>query len=433
MVVIVDGELQGQGGGGGSSGPATEIIETSGPTTLAIGAIADGQVATRDGSTLIGTAAGGEAIASLLDLEPAALWDFRQLSDLDDGDPVSEVLDTSGNGYDATQPGVAQVETATVQETVPGALLAGNAEVIVTADGMAGSPKIIAVAVALNDTEAQVAGKIRTALGLDAAVTALFAVSGADADVVLTTIVPVTNDATLNIDVHDGTCTGLVSNTTSADTQNGASVTEASPTKQTVDGVVCGRFDPSSFPQFLSLAGLGLNLLRGVSAYTVLAVCATRGLAGGVLLHVLGGEDPTYSRSKLVVDGTSADIALDSSNDDTGAPSWYLVHSQGGSYSSPFLYTGSVALIAMADVERGVQIINSPLFPFGETVNFEGGTLGSMPDTASLYTAIGAMVDTSPFVGMEADVHLLAVFDRALSARESRLALEYCSDQFGCL
>ena len=41
-------------GGGGSSGPATSIRETSGPTTLTVGAIADGQVFQRVGSTVVG-------------------------------------------------------------------------------------------------------------------------------------------------------------------------------------------------------------------------------------------------------------------------------------------------------------------------------------------------------------------------------------------
>lgn len=42
-----------------SGGPATQIQESSGPTTLTIGAIADGEFAKRVGSTLVGAAAGG--------------------------------------------------------------------------------------------------------------------------------------------------------------------------------------------------------------------------------------------------------------------------------------------------------------------------------------------------------------------------------------
>ena len=42
-----------------SGGPATQVLETSGPTTLTIGAIADGEFAKRVGATLVGAAAGG--------------------------------------------------------------------------------------------------------------------------------------------------------------------------------------------------------------------------------------------------------------------------------------------------------------------------------------------------------------------------------------
>jgi len=113
---------------------------------------------------------------------------------------------------------VAQVETATVAGTVTGS---GNAAVIVTSAGMTGSPKTIQVAVLENDTASDVAGKIRTALGLDAAVIALFAVSGATDKVILTRLAPAANDATLNISIDNGTCTGLTTAATSADTTAG--------------------------------------------------------------------------------------------------------------------------------------------------------------------------------------------------------------------
>lgn len=116
--------------------------------------------------------------------------------------------------------GVAQVETATVIGTI-GANGAGNATVIITAAGMTGSPKTLQVAVANNDTASIVAGKIRTALGLDADVTARFAVSGANAAVILTRLVAAANDATLNIDIDNGTCTGLTDAPTSAHTTAG--------------------------------------------------------------------------------------------------------------------------------------------------------------------------------------------------------------------
>ena len=111
-----------------------------------------------------------------------------------------------------------QVETATVVGTIS---TAGNATVIVTCTGMTGSPKTISVAVALSDDAAAVAGKIRTALAADSAVAALFNVSGTGADVVLTRKVPAANITNLNISIDNGTCAGLTTAATSADTTAG--------------------------------------------------------------------------------------------------------------------------------------------------------------------------------------------------------------------
>jgi hypothetical protein len=130
---------------------------------------------------------------------------------------------TSANTTAGVAP-VLQVETATVVETVPGTLVAGNATVIVTASGMTGSPRTVSVAVATNDTAAQVAAKIATALGLDADVSAFFTVTnpgGAPTTVVLTSLAAAANDATMNIDVDNGTCSGLTDEPTSVHTTAG--------------------------------------------------------------------------------------------------------------------------------------------------------------------------------------------------------------------
>jgi hypothetical protein len=119
-------------------------------------------------------------------------------------------------GY--THAPVAQVETATVVGTVSGS---GNATVIVTAAGMTGTPKTISVAVLENDTASDVAGKIRTALGLDAAVIALFNVTGATDKIILTRKTPAADDTSLNISIDNGTCAGLTTAGTSADTTAG--------------------------------------------------------------------------------------------------------------------------------------------------------------------------------------------------------------------
>lgn len=111
--------------------------------------------------------------------------------------------------------GTKQVETATVVGTIT---TAGNASVIVTAAGMTGSPKTLTVAVALTDSAAVVAQKIREALAADSAVTAKFTVGGYGTSVVLTAITAAANDTSLNISIANGTCAGLTAAATSADT-----------------------------------------------------------------------------------------------------------------------------------------------------------------------------------------------------------------------
>jgi len=124
---------------------------------------------------------------------------------------------------DAWSAGTAQVETATAAGTIT---LAGNATVTVTAAGMTGSPKAVSVAVTLSDTAATWAGKVRTALAADADVAALFTVGGSTTAISLTRnasaigILPA-NDATLNIALANGTCTGITAAATSANTTAG--------------------------------------------------------------------------------------------------------------------------------------------------------------------------------------------------------------------
>jgi hypothetical protein len=130
--------------------------------------------------------------------------------------------------------GTRQVETATAAGTISGS---GNASVLVTAAGMAGSPLTIPVAVTNGDTAAVWAGKVRDALAGNAAVAAMFEVGGSSTSIVLTRLeetitmrgttysVRVANDATLNISLDNGTCTGITTAATSASTTSGAATT----------------------------------------------------------------------------------------------------------------------------------------------------------------------------------------------------------------
>jgi hypothetical protein len=147
----------------------------------------------------------------------------------------------------------AQVETATAAGTITGS---GNASVVVTAAGMTGTPKTIAVAVLENDTAAVWAGKVRTALGNDAAVAALFTVGGEGAAIVLTRKTPAANDATLNIALDNGTCTGITTAATSANTTAGVGY----------DTVSIGIGNKFGMPNPLGLASLLLVKLFDGSA-----------------------------------------------------------------------------------------------------------------------------------------------------------------------
>lgn len=116
-----------------------------------------------------------------------------------------------------TDKGTNQVETLTVQGAVAGA---GNAMVTVTAAGMPNSPKVVSVAVVVPDSAADVAGKIRAALGLDPDVSSFFTIGGNNAQVMLNALQVAANDPTMNIAIANGTCAGLtpvaVSNHTTA-------------------------------------------------------------------------------------------------------------------------------------------------------------------------------------------------------------------------
>lgn len=115
--------------------------------------------------------------------------------------------------------GQQQIETLTIAGT---ANESENLEVVVTAAGMTNSPKTIQVAITDTDTAGQVAGKVRSALILDAdvghAATGFFTVSGDDEDVVLTAKAAAANDGTMEVTYENAH--GMTGGT-SANTQAG--------------------------------------------------------------------------------------------------------------------------------------------------------------------------------------------------------------------
>ncbi len=122
--------------------------------------------------------------------------------------------------------GVAQNETATAAGTITAS---GNASVTVTSSGMTGSPLTISVPVVIGDTASVWAGKVRTALAENATIAARFVIGGTTTSISLartqTTVggmsIYSANDATLNIALANGTCTGITAAPTSTNTTAG--------------------------------------------------------------------------------------------------------------------------------------------------------------------------------------------------------------------
>lgn len=105
-----------------------------------------------------------------------------------------------------------QVETATIVGTIS---TAGDCTVTITS-ALYEVPKVVSVALDLDDTASIVAEKIRVALSTE--LDGDFVVSGEDADVVLTAVIVVENDTTLNIAYDNDSCVGLTADSTSTST-----------------------------------------------------------------------------------------------------------------------------------------------------------------------------------------------------------------------
>lgn len=115
--------------------------------------------------------------------------------------------------------GIRQVRTITC--TAGESTGAGDITMTVTAAGMSNSPKDVVVAIgAEDDTVTEVGDLVRAALALDADVSSFFTVSGTAGAVVLTTIIPVADDATLDNTFVDTDTTGVTFGA-SVDTQVG--------------------------------------------------------------------------------------------------------------------------------------------------------------------------------------------------------------------
>lgn len=185
-----------------------------------------GMVATANSSGVntIGSVQIGTPVSALTYADaPTVAYSLRM--DIADGDTLT--LDMATGAVTGSTSGTLQVETATVTAAA-GATTAGNAEVIVTAANLAGSPLTVLVPLLLaDDTAAKVATKIRASLTATAAIASVFTVGGTGADVTLTAKTAIANDATLNIAIDNDTCAGITAAPTSANTTAGVLASKA--------------------------------------------------------------------------------------------------------------------------------------------------------------------------------------------------------------
>jgi len=179
-----------------------------------------GMTATANVSSVntVGSMTIGSPVAALVYQDaPNVAYSLRM--DIAAGETLT--LDMATGAVTGVDPGVLQVETATVVAAA-GITTAGDATVIVTAANLVGSPLTVSVPLLLTDTTATlVATKIRTALTAIPAITSIFTVGGTGADITLTAVKAIANDATLNISITNGTCAGITAAPTSTDTTAG--------------------------------------------------------------------------------------------------------------------------------------------------------------------------------------------------------------------
>jgi hypothetical protein len=122
-----------------------------------------------------------------------------------------------------TTAGVHQVETATAAGTITGS---GTISVTITGDGIDGSPLTVGVHVVAGDTAATWAGKVRNHLANSLQLFDRYDAGGSSTSIELTGKRPRANDTTLNIALANGTCTGVTTATTSANTTQGVATVD---------------------------------------------------------------------------------------------------------------------------------------------------------------------------------------------------------------
>ena len=193
---------------------------------------------TKSGTT--GTVTIGDANESVTMVAAQKAISFDAVIVGSTSDLVIDISDLDSTGSTSWIAGTLQVETATVI-AASGITGNGNATVTITSADVVGSPLAVSVAVTTAlTTAALLATALRAGLTANAAVSTYYTVSGTGDDIVLTrkatstytvngTSIPVrpATDATLNIAIANGTCTGITTASTSTGTTAGVATSGA--------------------------------------------------------------------------------------------------------------------------------------------------------------------------------------------------------------
>jgi hypothetical protein len=135
---------------------------------------------------------------------------------------------------------VAQVETAVTLGTIE---LTGVLQVVVSGQGIAGSPLAVPVPVTIGDIGPEVAENIRVALAATPAVSDIYSVSGTGSNIVLTELNPDGNDPSLNVAVLPGTSVSIgLPAPFSLNTLEGSFTPSAAAAKQMREELVNGQY-----------------------------------------------------------------------------------------------------------------------------------------------------------------------------------------------
>jgi len=249
------------------------------------------------------------------------------------------VIEVTTGTYSA---GTAQVETATAAGTVSGS---GDAEVVVTGAGIAGSPLALSVAVLNSDTPSVWAAKVRAELAATAAITDLYVVGGTGTSITLTELSPNGNDGTLNISLDNDTCTGITTAATSTNTTSGVAGAPTATGAVVRVSDTLGLFESDSHTVTNNVAFVLGDSGLSATINLALATCPQGGLRKGdrYYINAMAATESTTKFDKVVLDGPAVD------------PTVFINYATAVDVEFRRLFTGEIAADASAGGEAWTQ------------------------------------------------------------------------------